>query len=55
MIKKTKTPRYILKITVVTKTTPADRATITKLKQKVQDEFRARGTKNVKVEAVPVN
>lgn len=44
--------KYVLKITTVTRTTPADRATILKLKAATQAELKRRGAKNVKVEVV---
>lgn len=46
--------RYVLKITTVTRTTPADRVTISKLKTSVTSELKRRGAKNVKVETVKV-
>lgn len=46
--------RYVLKITTITRTTPADRMTISKLKTSVTSELKRRGAKNVKVEAVKV-
>lgn len=52
--RKSTNARYILRITTVTKTTPADRATVAKLRTHVQAELRRRGAKNVKVEAVRV-
>lgn len=53
-VRKTASARYILKITTVTKTTPSNKITVSKLKDHVQAELRRRGAKNVKVEAVRV-